>query len=551
MHFIDLFYRTNLKHDNNKKRKIYTAKLMHNHLLNNTLPWFLLITLVIVVLITIFTQADQYSITVDEFWQDAYGRSVLSWYMTLGKDNSFLGLGLHMPQHGAIFEVLVALAQRIFGNPWHTRAIVNGLAGLLGIIGIALCGLEICGPWGAFLAALGLWLYPRFTGAMFNNSKDVPFTTLTIFVFWSLLLLIRKWEIPKKYLMNSILVGFLLGVAIAIRVNAIFWYPLLGLLFFGYWYSKHKLYKGKPIKEFLRKPLLSALLICSVSLVTTILLWPYVALNPIFNFADSIIVMGKYTWDGPTLFAGKIYYAHDLPRIYTLIWLIIGSPLQVIICAIIACCFVCVRIIKGKGIPTKITLLGLAFLLPLSTILLLHPVLYDTLRQFLFLVPFIILMSVYGFLQLYYLFSFKKQIVTRIVLVLVMLLSQGQVFTDMIILHPYEYIYFSPLVGGIQRARGQYDLDYWGECIKPASTWLINHYKEYINVEHPTINTPYDGQVQPYLSPTFAFVQHNPDFYISMTRLNLDDRFPSYKVIHTEGLPELLGYAACVIKYKS
>src|SRR5205085_11618143 len=131
------------------------------------------------------------------------------------------------PQHGAAFETLVAAAQQVFGHQWYTRAVVNGLAGVVGVVAILLCGLELGGWWTALLAALSLWLYPRFFGAIFNNSKDIPFASASILILWAVLMLVRQWEIKRKYLLSSVLVGFLIGLADAVRIVALFWYVIL------------------------------------------------------------------------------------------------------------------------------------------------------------------------------------------------------------------------------------------------------------------------------------------------------------------------------------
>ena len=38
--------------------------------------------------------------------------------------------------------------------------------------------------------------------------------------------------------------------------------------------------------------------------------------------------------------------------------------------------------------------------------------------------------------------------------------------------HPHEYVYFNPLVGGLDGAFGNYETDYWGNSIRMASEWL-------------------------------------------------------------------------------
>src|SRR5437660_1715400 len=116
-------------------------------------------------------------------------------------------------------------------NKVNTRAVMTGLAGVTGVLAIALCGFELGGWWAAFLAALGLWLYPRFFGAIFNNPKDIPFASVTALALWAILLLVRRWPMKQSYLIkNAVLVGFLIGLAISLRIVAIFWYPVLLLL---------------------------------------------------------------------------------------------------------------------------------------------------------------------------------------------------------------------------------------------------------------------------------------------------------------------------------
>jgi hypothetical protein len=42
----------------------------------------------------------------------------------------------------------------------------------------------------------------------------------------------------------------------------------------------------------------------------------------------------------------------------------------------------------------------------------------------------------------------------------------------MVRLHPYEYVYFNPLGGGLRGADGRYMLDYWGLAFKQAADEL-------------------------------------------------------------------------------
>lgn len=199
---------------------------------------------------------------------------------------------------------------------------------------------------------------------------------------------------------------------------------------------------------------------------------------------------------------------------------------------------------------TQIVLICLALLIPLGALVYLRSTLYDGMRQFLFLVPLLILLGVYGFMSLCTFLVRRRQMIAVVGLVVLALGAQVQVIHDLVALHPYEYMYFSPLVGGVPGATGKYDMDYWGVCEKPSAEWLASNYTKYTDHPSPTVSTPYAFEmVTLYLPGVFRAVErtNTPDFYISITRLGRDHELPSYKIIHTVSVQ---GYLACVVKVK-
>ena len=527
-------------------------KSVKQHAFSHILPICLLVVLLGIALLTVFVQADQYGITIDEPLQDQYGRSTLAWYESMGRDTSFLTsfpASDFQPQHGAAFETLVAAAQQVFDHQWYTRAVVNGLVGVVGVAAIALCGLELGGWWMALLAALSLWLYPRFFGAIFNNSKDIPFASAYVLVLWAVLLLVRYWGNTRRSLLTSVLVGGLVGLAVSVRVNAVVWYAMLILLLLGWW-ARYGLgvWREHTVLAHLRQQMLAVVIIVGTSLVTMIVCWPYIALNPLHNLYDAILVMIKYPWnDQPVLFAGHLYRTLVLPRRYAPTWLVIGSPPAVVICACIGGIMVSIQLIKRKMIEAPIAVVCLALLFPLGLIVGLHATVFDTMRHFLFVIPPLLLLAVYGFMHVLTFLAYHKQKLAVAGLVLLALASQIQVIKDMQDLHPYEYMYFSPLIGGVAGANGQYEMDYWGICNKPTGEWLAQNYTKYTGKQSLTVAASFITQLMPYLPDVFheSAPGVKPDFYVSITRWGLDKQFPSYKIIHTEGVE---GYVACVVK---
>lgn len=505
-----------------------------------TLPLYLLGILVIVMLLAIVTQAQSYALTTDQGMQSNYGRAVLAWYKTLGRDQSFLHFppDAFEPEHGPLFVVIVAAAQRVFHNQWGIEAVLIGLTGVLGVIGLALCGLELGGWWFAFLAALSLWLYPRFFGALFNNPKDIPFTTANVFVLWSTLLLIKQWGQGRKYIRNSLLVAFCLAAAIAIRVNAITWYGVLGLMLAGWWLFNLRLVrKEKKGVHILKRQATTCGIIGVGSFLGIMVMWPYILLNPLAHLIDSIEVAAKYPWNGSVLFQGSMQLAVNLPRSYALTWLAIGSPPALILLSLLGFLTPCGWSLRKRMLEPRLIVLTLSLILPLGLIVGMHSVLYNGLRQFLFLIPSLILLAVYGFLRIYTFLWRNRQRVLAGVLVLLAMGNYAWLARDMIELHPYEYIYFSPLAGGVAGANGVYEMDYWNTCQKPASVWLGQHYRQFISGNQPTIQAkPIAFQYMTYLPANFQAVESNPDFLIDIAPFSLPQYIPQYKLIHIDGV---------------
>ena len=389
-------------------------KSVKQHAFSHILPICLLVVLLGIALVTVFMQADQFGITIDEPLQDQYGRSTLAWYESMGRDTSFLTsypASDFQPQHGSAFETLVAAAQQIFDHQWYTRAVVTGLAGVVGVVAIALCGLELGGWWTALLAALSLWLYPRFFGAIFNNSKDIPFASAYLLVLWAVLLLVRYWGNTRRSLLTSVLVGNLVGLAVSVRVNAVVWYAMLILLLPGWW-ARYGLssWREHTVLAHLTRQMLVAVIIAGTSMVMMIICWPYITLNPLHNLYDAILVMIKYPWnDQPVLFAGHLYSTLVLPRRYAPTWLAIGSPPAVVICACIGGIIVSIQLIKRKMIEAPIAVVCLALLFPLGLIVGLHATVFDTMRHFLFVIPPLLLLAVYGFMHVLTFLAYHKQ----------------------------------------------------------------------------------------------------------------------------------------------
>ncbi|NUT32907.1 MAG: hypothetical protein HOV79_07515 [Hamadaea sp.] len=511
------------------------------------------------VLMTVFT-VTQYAVhgrSWDDWMQDDYGKRLLQFYLTLGEDRSFMEMApnLYMPQHGAAYETIVALVQHFTGEQWHTRSVVGGITGLIGILAIALCGRELAGPWGAFTAALGLALYPRYVGSMFNNSKDIPFAVAMIIALWLVLRLVRRWQEPgrRSGVLDGALAGAAIGFAAAIRVNAMAWFAILALLVAAYWLRRRPTGARAVRAELARQAGTLLVIGCTCYLVMS-LTWPYLLVEPINGLFDSVKQMSAYQWNHEILYRGEMVYAPEAPWHYSLVWLIVGSPLPMVVLSIAAIGVVLWRIAVPRSLTAPASesestaaepatdkngqylVLALYVVVPLSLIVALQPTLYNSLRQFLYVVPGFLLIATVVLLGAvrHAVRSGRRSLkILAAGLVGLAVLGQAEAVAASARIYPYEYAYFSPIVGGYAQARHGYESEYWGSCAHAAATWLDDHYREF-PVDKPTFQdfvswNPLVEQELPNVedvgdgNPVFAITKEPKDGYRQIHAVVVED----------------------------
>lgn len=464
------------------------------------LPVLLLGTLFVLLGLFVAFGSDDYGRTWDEGLQNWYGHAVYEWYRSGGSDISFIrdsNPREYMPQHGPFAEVVIAAGQDLTGEQWRTRSALGGVMGVLGIAAIAMCGNEIAGRWGALLAAAGLTLYPRYTGAIFNNSKDVPFTAAMTFVLWATLRLARRWERGHRVADGAVL-GLCLGVAASIRVTAIIWYGVLALAA-AWWVWRRR---GGWVRVGT-----CALAACGVSYLTMLALWPYVFLNPISGIPESVQAMSGYDWNGVIMFSGDPVRGLHLPWNYAPEWLAVGSPPPTVVLALAGAGFVGADLVRRRT-PAAELLAGALLVVPVAAIVVLNATVYNGLRHFLFAVPGMVLLAVVGVMRLWRLTRGRRVLAGALVAGL--LAGQVEVVLASHRLHPLEYMYFSPVVGGYRTAAGRYETDYWRACETIAMRWLADLPSVPAG---PTVGGILAGTAQAEMPPGFRYSEQ-PDFFV-------------------------------------
>jgi hypothetical protein len=294
--------------------------------------------------------------------------------------------------------------------------------------------------------------------------------------------MMRRWSNPDRRfeILEYAAVGASIAVAAAIRVNGLAWFGLLGLLALFYWVRHwRELRTWTAIRSQLASQLTAAVVIGAMCFLFLTLTWPYLDVHPTTGLLDSVKMMANYDWANTILFDGKQVPATGLPWSYAPVWLLIGSPLPLVVLTLAAAVIGVWAFRRNVQIPAAYLMCAGYAVVPLGLIIFMQSTLYNGLRQFLYIVPGFILVA--SGLLLYVvrrlLASGRRRL--AVALVAVAVLGQVEAVVASVQIYPYEYAYFNPLVGGYANASHSFEGDYYGTCGTAAARWLGQHYREY------------------------------------------------------------------------
>jgi hypothetical protein len=246
------------------------------------------------------------------------------------------------------------------------------------------------------------------------------------------------------------LAAFLLGLTTSIRILG----PYAGVIVLLY-----GLYKSP------RRSLAVFPAYAIITALVCFLTWPYLWLEPFERLMGSIYVASAYPWQGGVLFEGTITPAKDLPARYLPEMISIQFTEVAVILFIAGIVLALTKLVKRETLVPFVLFL-VWFVIPFAAIILSGSVVYNGFRQILFLVPPLFLMTGYA---LEWIFARLPNLTLRLLLLLLVVVPG---IYSIIRLHPYQYVYFNSLAGGVQGATGKYELDYWATSYREAALFL-------------------------------------------------------------------------------
>ncbi len=404
----------------------------------------------------------------DEYLHLRHSYDVIDYYKTFGNDRS----ALHTPKtflkyYGQSFDNAATLISKVFNidDIFTLRHILNAIAAWLVVLFTYLTARELSNRKTAVFAVILLLLSPRFIGHSFNNLKDIPFAL----GFIASLFFILKYLKNLKDSPNYVKVGVMATIAFTISIRPA---GLLIIIYLWVFAGIRMLQLQKLNLKEIWQEAMPLLFISVTGYFAGLLFWPYALENPIWHPIQSTIVMTDYYITIRQLFEGTLYWSDQLPWYYLIKYISITIPVAVIAGVTLSIMYFRANLFK-KSTSLYLSILLFFMLFPLIFILLKSSNVYGGWRHVLFIYPPLVIVSALGYKWLSD--KLKNRIAKYLVAgIALLLLSEPALF--MARNHPYEIVYFNPLIGGIKGARGNFEMDYYYHSTREAARKL----KKYI-----------------------------------------------------------------------
>lgn len=395
------------------------------------------------------------SVSVGFYMSDALGR---------GENKS-----LNTPEHFRSFSLLVALLMGLFvftfvgkdliflAVKWAITAIYNAPAdSFLGSVFSALSGNA---------SRLPVENYVR-------KASDAHLERIAIYLS-AIVLFSRKiyldyinygkltfpFEIDLRVWGWVLIAGITLGVATSVRLLA----PFAGLMIVLY-----------AIKVNGRGALPALIFYVSIAVIVCVLTWPFLWDSPALHYFEAVKIMQDFPFNAEVRYLGDNVSPSNLPWHYLplLISIQLTEPLVGL-----AWVGVFVILYSRQALRDSKNVVVLAWLvIPVCLQIIMRSNAYDNFRQFLFVLPPIIILAGKGIEAL---FTRLSSPTARFVFCILCLAPGG---LGIFSLHPVQYIYYNSFVGGVAGAEGDFELDYWLTSYRLAVPFIDQNASQNANI---------------------------------------------------------------------
>jgi len=501
----------------------------------------LLGTLGILVLMTF----RDYGTTNDEWVQQRYGELILDYYRTGFADRALFSYD-NLYLYGGLFDVTATLLHKVSSlDLFDLRHLLSAACGVAGIFAAMATARLVAGPRAGLLAGLSLAVCGFWYGAMFHHTKDVPLGAAMAGAMYFLIRAAR--DCPKPQILHLAGFGVLTGCALGIKVLALL---LLCYLPVAILLNGPSLRPAREGFVFWVKSLIGFAPALLIAYAIMLAAWPWAALAPL-NPIRGLLSFGEFHYAIRTMLAGHVYEMATVPRWYVPTYLTIKTPLFVLLGAALALASLLRR---GEPVATsersrgETTLVAMAALFPVACEVVAHGPAFTGMRHFIFVLP---PLAMLGGIGLDRALRWASRIGSAAFVAVSVLIvgALGWNAATLVRLHPYEYLFYNPLVGGLEGASRRYVTDYWFTVMPEA----VQRLERYIARTDPP-----DASGRVYTvalcGPRDTFLRHAPhnlrwaqvwqtaDFFIAPTHMNCDRDIDAKVAVTIERLGVPIGY---------
>ena len=413
-----------------------------------------------------------YGLGWDDYTHAQYGERLLSLYSSGFQDKSALSF-VNLYLYGGGFDMASALLAKILPfDLFETRRLFGAAVGIGGLVVTWRIGRRIGGPLPGLLALILLAACPLYYGHMFMNAKDAPFAAAMALFLLGLVRLLDQY--PKPCPTTLFIVGLGFGLSIGSRIMAGFGVieaaGALALVFAIEAHTEGLRDASRRLGRVLLRLIPSAILAYAVMA----LIWPWGAASPL-NPVYAIEIFSHF-FEKPwrELFDGVLIEPPHMPRAYVPTLLGLKLP-EIFLALAIAGLGGAMAAAFRPAVPARSRAIyfavALAALLPIAVTVLAQPAMYNGVRHFVFVLPpFAVLGGLAGAWIAERAARFGR--VAMAVLAVIFVAGVSLPAIAMARLHPYEYVSFNYIVGGVRGAQSRFMLDYWGLAFKQAGEAL-------------------------------------------------------------------------------
>ena len=503
----------------------------------------------IAVAVLVFLTFTDYGVTWDEDVHNWYGVFALDYYLSLFADQRALHW-LNLYNYGAAFDMIAAALNRF--SPlgiYETRHLLNGMFGILGLMGCRKLARVLGGTRAGFIALVFLLLTPNYYGQMFNNPKDIPFAVGGV---WALYYMVRILpSLPRPPLRLLVKLGLAIGLALGVRVGGLLFLCYLGLLLVSSAIWQAAIARQAVIAVAAGWTSLWRVLlpVTAVAFPVMMLFWPWGQQEPIQHSLRALAFFSHDSFPFYTLFDGRFLPASDLPWDYLPTYILLALPELILVMLIAAAPIALLWLLRRDLMQRRAAALGLflvgfAIVFPVVYAIAIKAVLFDGMRHFIFaLPPIAVAAALVGDRALSRLSGMPYRQPVYAALGLYGIAHIG----TMVMLHPDQYVYYNAFVGGVEGAQRKFKLDYWAnsyaEAVRGLEAYLNAEYGADFEEREFTVAVCGPPISARYFFPSNFRLIHQPnkaDFFIAFTKDNCDRSLTGTPVYRVERMGALL-----------